>query len=113
MGVVMNQLLFTSQEERKRKLKKDSQEFEDRFKSSVSYPIAVEVFSAIPKVIPQSIGVESYASFPIPDHKSRMFLLKSKDSFEKFRLYLRSLNASFEAKLLPCPRHPYRVLNGF
>ena len=110
MGAVMNQLTFTAREESRRKSQKD---FEDKFKSSVQYPIAVEVFSSIPKVIPPIIGVESYASFPIPDNKSRMFLLKSKDSFEKFRLYLRTLNASFEAKLLPCPRHPYRVLKGF
>lgn len=117
----MNQLQFTSQQEAIRKAKARNAELNKAFDEDPAkfhaiagsrYPLHVEVYTEIPVRIPNSLSIHSYCSFPMPN-KARMFLFTDKSSFEKFRLYLRTLNAQFMAKVLPPPRHPNAVLKGF
>lgn len=117
----MNQLQFTIRQEvlrrskaRNAELNKAFDEDPAKFKAiaGARYPLHVEVFTEIPMKIPHNLSIHSYCSFPMPN-KARMFLFSDKSSFEKFRLYLRTLNAQFTARALPPPRHPNAILKGF
>lgn len=117
----MNQLQFTAQQEAIRKAKARNAELNKAFDedparfraiSGSRYPLHVEVFTEIPVRLPTALSIHSYCSFPMPN-KARMFMFTDKESFERFRLYLRSLNAQFMAKVLPPPQYPNAILKGF
>lgn len=117
----MNQLQYTIRQEALRKAMERNAELDKAFAEDPAkfkaitdsrYPLHVEVFTEIPQKVPHHLSIHSYCSFPMPN-KARMFMFLDKESFEKFRLYLRSLNAQFMAKVLPPPRHPNGVLRGF
>lgn len=116
----MNQLSFLASKEIKRiknerrhRLMSEIEEKQSSLHPRSGFPVSVEVFTYIPKLIPPEYDVQSYASFPIPENKSRVFLLKDIQSFERFRNYLRNLQASFQAKVEAPPRYPHNVLRGF